>query len=153
VDPHLERLFEHMAWADRQLLDALAALDAPSAPMLRLLNHLLGAEQLWLRRVRGEDCAQVPVWPTLSLEACRALAEATGAGFQAFVAAADADQLAARVDYRTSRGQAVTSTLRDMLNQVVLHGCHHRGQIACLMRQEGFEPVGVDYILFTRAQG
>ena len=40
--------------------------------------------------------------------------------------------------------------MEDMLLQVVLHGCYHRGQVALVVRGAGAEPSPTDYIAFVR---
>jgi uncharacterized damage-inducible protein DinB len=150
MHPHLDRLFDHMEWADRLVLDGIQRSGEPSEPILRILGHLFGAERIWLMRVRGEDPGQLQVWPTHTLAQCRALAEGSLAGFREVLGRATPESLAAPVAYRTSKGQPLESSLENILLHVALHGAHHRGQIALLTRREGQEPVGTDYITFTR---
>jgi len=152
-DPHLHRLYQHLAWADRQALDALRRAPAAPAPALRLLAHLLSAERIWLGRIRREPGPPPPVWPdTLSLDRCEALLAENHAGFQAVLDSAGAADLAAPVTYRTSKGEPFSTALRDILLHVALHGAHHRGQIALLLRLEGLAPAGTDLILFVRQE-
>jgi uncharacterized damage-inducible protein DinB len=145
----LPRLLEHLAWADGRVLEALRAAADPPAEALELFAHVLGAERVWLARLR-EEASPVAVWPALSLEQCGALSAEVVAGLRALVAAAGPEQLARPVPYRNSAGRAFTSTVEEMLLQVVLHGCYHRGQIALLLRQHGGEPATSDFIAFAR---
>jgi uncharacterized damage-inducible protein DinB len=57
------------------------------------------------------------------------------------------------VAYRTSRGEPFTTRLEDILAHVVLHGAHHRGQIALRVREAGGDPAGTDYITYVRRAG
>ncbi len=153
MDTQLDRLYQHLAWADRLLLGALAKAVEPPEQVLRLLGHLLGAERIWLKRVRSEDSTQDTVWPALSLAQCGPVAVATSTGFQDFLRTATASQLAAPITYRTTKGQPMESILSDILLHVALHGAYHRGQIAALLRREGLEPISTDFITFARVQG
>ena len=146
----LDRLYDHLAWADSRVLDALEKAGAPSAPVLRLLGHLFSAERIWLMRIRRLDTSPVAVWSELSLAQCRAAAFESAAGFREVIRNATPDQLAGLMAYRTSSGQPMESRLEDILLHVALHGSYHRGQIAALLRREGLEPVGTDFITFTR---
>jgi uncharacterized damage-inducible protein DinB len=148
---HLNRLFEHLAWADGLLLDALAKAGEPPEPVLRLLGHLLGAERIWLARVRGEDTSGMQVWPALTPAQCRTVAGEAQAGFREILRTASPGRLGATIAYRTSKGQPMESSLEDILLHVALHGTYHRGQIAALMRREGLEPASTDFILFARS--
>ena len=153
MDASLNRLYEHLAWADSLLLDALEALGDPPEEAMRLLGHLFGAERIWLMRIRGEDSSVQSVWPRLSLVQCRALAEEARAGFRDILQGATAGRLAAPIAYRNAKGQPFESSLGDILLHIALHGAHHRGQIAALLRREGREPAATDFILFSRLGG
>ena len=145
----LERLFAHLRWADGRTQAALRAAQAPPAKALELYAHILGAEHVWLARLRQEP-AKVAVWPTCNLDACCELADANHAEFAALLAALDSAALDGEVPYTNSAGLGFHSTRFDMLLHVALHGCYHRGQVALLLRQSGAEPQPTDYIAFVR---
>jgi uncharacterized damage-inducible protein DinB len=144
-------LMDHAAWADAQALAAIASIDIARperAQAARLYAHLAGAEHIWLSRLEG--CRPMhPVWPELSLEAAAALARESLAGLRA-LADASPDALARDIEYQTTTGQLFRSTAADILSQVALHGCYHRGQIALLTRQGGGAPLATDYIVYAR---
>jgi uncharacterized damage-inducible protein DinB len=150
----LAHLFEHLAWADREVLAALERAPSPPAEALRLLSHLLAAERVWLGRIRGESEGLPAVWPEpASLAQAAARLEENRAGYRALMATLEAPDLDRPVAYRSSRGEPFTTRLEDILAQVVLHGAHHRGQIALLVREAGGAPAGTDYITFVRQAG
>jgi uncharacterized damage-inducible protein DinB len=153
MNSHLDRLYDHLAWADNRVLEALEKAGEPSEAALRLLGHLFSAERIWLMRIRHEDTSSVAVWSTLSLAECRTVAEESKAGFQEIIQNSTEDQLAASISYRTSKGQPFQSSLEDILLHVALHGAYHRGQIAALLRHEGLEPTNTDFITFSRPAG
>ncbi|MEP7325579.1 MAG: DinB family protein [Gemmatimonadota bacterium] len=146
---YIERLFAHLAWADAAVLQALEATPATAERWLELFGHILGAEQVWLARLKGIPPV-VAVWPVLTLAECRRLADENGKECAAYVAAlvpADRDR---SVRYTNSAGQEFTSTVADILLHVCLHGSYHRGQIATGMRAGGQTPAPTDYIGFIR---
>ncbi len=146
---HLLRLYDHLAWANQQVLSGLEAL-APVPPRaLELFNHVLAAENVWLSRILGEP-PQVAVWPQLELAECARLAAANQQGFASLLEPAKADDLAREVAYQNSAGQAFRSRISDILLHVVLHGMYHRGQIAIILRDAGLTPTPIDYIAFVR---
>jgi uncharacterized damage-inducible protein DinB len=149
TDRQLSKLLDHLQWADARVLDSLRAMPHPDARALELYAHVLGAEHAWLSRITKRP-AREAVWPSLSLEAMVALAAENVAGLRSLVAARSARQLQQRVPYTNSAGVRFESTVEDMLLQVVLHGCYHRGQIALLVRGAGGEPAPTDYIAFAR---
>lgn len=149
VDRQLSKLLDHLRWADLRVLDSLRAMPHPDARALELYAHVLGAEHVWLSRIM-ERAPRVAVWPSLTLEPAAVLAAENEAGLRALVATRSPEALQRRVAYTNSTGVSFESTLEDMLLQVVLHGCYHRGQIAMLVRGAGGEPAPTDYIAFIR---
>lgn len=148
----LARLFQHLAWADAAVRDALAA-RPPGSPAgeraLRIFGHVLGAEQVWLARLRGVP-SPVPVWPTLDLAGAAMLTERTAADLLAYVEGTNPDELAREMAYTNSAGREFRSRVDDIFLHVALHGSYHRGQIALLVRESGGEPASTDYIGFVR---
>ena len=145
------RLWQHCAWADVALLAALreAPDAAATAAAWREYAHVLGAEAVWLARLRGEP-QRVAVWPDVDREQVAALADATHGGYAAYVARLDAAELGRRVAYTNSAGQAFESEAVDILLQVMLHGQYHRGRMNLLLRQADAAPAPVDYIAYVR---
>jgi uncharacterized damage-inducible protein DinB len=90
------------------------------------------------------------VWPDITLERAAALAAENAAGLRALLESRSTDELQRKVAYSNSAGAAFESTVEDMLLQVVLHGCYHRGQVAMVVRGAGGEPAPTDYIAFVR---
>ncbi len=60
------------------------------------------------------------------------------------------DDLASDCRYTNLKGDAWTSTVFDILKQVILHAAHHRGQISLEIRHTGSVPAAVDYIPAVR---
>jgi uncharacterized damage-inducible protein DinB len=146
---HLAKLLEHMAWADARLLDGLRAEPRVDADVLELYAHVLGAEHVWLARLRQRP-AEVAVWPTLTLDECAALSARNIDEYRAFLASLGPGDPGREVPYRNSAGDAFRSTVEDILLQVALHGSYHRGQIARAVRLSGGTPTPTDYIAWVR---
>ena len=145
----LQKLFEHIAWADDQVLRALRDAPGSESRALSYFAHILGAESVWLARVRGEP-PRLAVWPTLSLDECAEMVAEHRVAFVSVVADADARTLQRDVSYVNSAGRAFTSTLEDILIHVALHGTYHRGQVSIFMRDSGGVPAPTDYIAMAR---
>lgn len=146
---YFQRLVAHLRWADQRVLTSLRGAHVPSGRPLELYAHVLGAEHVWLARLRGDRPVH-PVWPALTLDECAALAEETHEGLAAFVTALPASDFAREVAYTNSAGRSFRSRIDDILTQLLTHGCYHRGQIALLVRDAGGEPQPTDYIAFVR---
>ena len=55
-----------------------------------------------------------------------------------------------RAAYKTSEGVAHENTYRELLTHVLFHSSIHRGNIILKLREEGFAPPKIDYIIFLR---
>jgi uncharacterized damage-inducible protein DinB len=90
------------------------------------------------------------VWPEFSVAKSRDLAARHADLFERLLVDNDDAALARLVDYRNSAGRAFKNSVGDIVTHVAMHGSHHRGQIARLLRQAGQEPPYTDYIQFAR---
>ena len=69
---YLTRELKYNAWANIECLNSLkTAANAPSQS-LRLMAHIVGAENLWLCRLTKQD-SSIPVWPEWSVEECETI--------------------------------------------------------------------------------
>lgn len=147
----LERLLDHVEWADRRALEATR--EADDARARTRLAHLLAAETVWLRRLETGDSSGLEIWPELSIEECeRRLAENV-AGYRAFLEELTEEELDRVVTYQNSKGVEFHTPVDEILLHVFLHGSYHRGQVAMRIRDGGHEPVNTDYITFVRTHG
>jgi uncharacterized damage-inducible protein DinB len=145
----LNRLFEHMTWADKRTLKALRSMPEPPSQAVDLYSHLLAAEHVWLCRIENR-IAGYDIWPKLSLADCEQLASRNHGEFAALLGRSNDEALRAPIEYANSSGKRFSTALRDILLHVTHHGMYHRGQVALLVRAAGGKPVATDFIAFVR---
>ena len=145
---HLRDLFQYDDWANGRTLGALR--DQPSDKSRRILAHILITKQEYFERLSGKDSTGFDFWPDLSLDECGKLADSTHASYLSVIENAEESVLETTATYKTSQGVPYTDTYRDLLTHVLLHSSIHRGNIVIKMREEGFEPPKIDYIIFLR---
>lgn len=75
------RLYDHLYWADRKVLESLRSARNAPARAVELYGHVLGAEHVWLARIHGTPAA-VAVWPLLTLEQCDEIAGVNRESFE-----------------------------------------------------------------------
>lgn len=146
---HFKSLFDHCAWANRLTLDSLSACPPAQSEGTPLIAHVLAAEHIWLSRLQGREPA-LQTWPSLSLEECHPLAGEVEEGWTEYLTRMRVEDLKTEIDYRTSRGDLFRNRVVDVLMHVVIHGGHHRGQIAQLVSRVGGKAAAGDYILYER---
>jgi uncharacterized damage-inducible protein DinB len=52
--------------------------------------------------------------------------------------------------YNNYVGDPYINNVEQIMIHLVNHGTYHRGQIAILLRQKGFEPINTDFITYDR---
>ena len=148
---HLRHLFEYDNWANRLTIQALDG--AMSDKARRVLAHLLITQQEYFERLYGKDSTGFDFWPDLDLSQCRDLAAGISENFALLLQASDESVLERIASYKTSEGSPHSNTFRELLTHVLLHSSIHRGNIVLKMREDGFEPPKIDYILYLRGDG
>ncbi|MBI4499897.1 MAG: damage-inducible protein DinB [Gemmatimonadetes bacterium] len=144
----LNRLLAHLCWADGAVLESFRSA-LPSARTLEIYAHILGAEHVWLSRLRQVKPRHV-VWPTLDVAQCAVLVGENRDGYRDYLKGLNDSMLGSEVAYVNSAGQPFRSRVDDILLHVALHGSYHRGQVALLVRDAGAKPAPTDYIGFVR---
>ncbi len=143
---NLERLFQYDGWANREVVSRLREAGSPESS-LRLLNHIVGAQWLWIARLNQEQ-AKTGVWPAMSLDEIASDLDRLREVWRSVLQRIDATT---SIDYRNTKGQPWTSRVEDVLMHVIIHSAYHRGQIATVVRQGGNTPAYTDYIQATRS--
>lgn len=145
---HLRHLFAYNDWANRRLIVSLK--EAESEKSRKILTHLLITEKEYYERLFGKDSTGFDFWPELSMDECGDLARETAESFEKLLRRFDEDGLSLNVQYKTSEGIEYENTFREMLTHVLLHSSIHRGNIMLKLREDGFEPPKIDYIIYLR---
>ena len=147
------RMFAYDDWANRECLAAMRAVGSVSADTVGRMAHILSAQKLWLERILRQP-QSMPVWPTLTIEDCMALADEMSSAWQNHLTRL-ANRFAPgslddKVEYRNSKGEPWSSRVGNILTHVLFHSAYHRGQIALQMRSSGVEPAYTDFIHAVR---
>lgn len=141
-----ERLFQYEHWANGEEVKRLREIGSPPERAVRLLAHIVGAEWLWIARLRGEK-GKMPVWPEMSVDDCDREIRALEPAWRDYLRGASLDST---IEYKNTKGEPWRSRVSDVLLHVVFHGTYHRGQMAIVLRDRGAEPAYTDYIHCTR---
>jgi uncharacterized damage-inducible protein DinB len=142
---YLRQQFVYDHWANREVVSALEGANHPSPRPLQWLAHVLSAERLWLQRLQGQ-AQTYPVWPDFTLAQCKLETEELGRLWQSYLSTLSEDDLAITIAYQNSKGESWTNRTSDVLQHVILHSVHHRGQIVADLRASGYDPPYLDFI-------
>ena len=154
----LVTLYEYGSWANRNLFSAIAQLTpdqfvqhvAGSYGSVRnTLVHAMSAEWGWLDRCGGH--ARGPKLNPDDYPTSQSVSEQWNAieGFirEFFTGLTDADLLRP-IAWALPGGPPRSTPLGALLQHAALHGVHHRGQVAVLLRELGAVPGNYDFILY-----
>lgn len=156
-------LAAYQLWADRRLLEAIAALPpgtvdkevASSFPTLRAtFEHLLWAGRTWLRRLEmQEGQRQAQDFEGGFAELSAALV-AVDEHLAAWTSARDPSFFEQPVAYYNSQKQYFRMPVWQCLMQLFNHETYHRGQVVTMLHQLGVTTIpATDYIIFKRSPG
>lgn len=141
----LRNLFRYKAWANDELLTALAKLGAES-PITQLaikaLSHTYVVDRIFAAHLRRQNhaytSANLSEMPTL--EELSADIRASDREYVDYVSTLDGDPSADRIDFTFTDGAPGRMSRAEMLMHVITHGVGHRGQVSALMLLNSLVP-------------
>lgn len=144
----LHSLFRYKAWADGELLDALATLDPQLHPeahhnALRIFNHIHVVDAIFKANLLGErhgfSATNTPETPTLAM--LRSAISKLDAWYLDYVASLSPhDDAEVRLSFNFVDGDKGQMSREEMLLHLVTHGGYHRGAIGRILVQCGITP-------------
>ena len=156
----IKRQYAYSQWATARLLSATENLSSNElhkqygtsfGSLHGTLDHLYGAERVWLDRWKGSSPTARPSVGATARPVDFALAwQKIWTEQSEFLGALSEQSLDEELAYRDLRGVAAQANMGDVLFQVANHATYHRGQIASLLRQSGINPPATDFLVFAR---
>ena len=140
----LQNLFRYKAWANDELLTALAGPGASpiTGLAIKALSHTHVVDQIFAAHMTRQShtytSANLSALPTL--EELSADIRRSDREYIDYVSTLDRDQLAERIDFTFTDGAAGAMTREEMLMHVITHGIGHRGQVSALMLLNSIQP-------------
>ncbi|MBX2969112.1 MAG: DinB family protein [Cyclobacteriaceae bacterium] len=142
------KLYRYNAWANSRVLGALAQQKVTDDKILTLMSHVMAAQLLWLHRILGLPAPDVELWKKYSLERLQQLSEEGSSRWLEFIE--DQDDFNRQLRYHNYVGHSFENNIEHIMIHTVNHATYHRGQVALLMRERGYEPVNTDFITYDR---
>ncbi|WP_254608585.1 DinB family protein [Burkholderia lata] len=138
----LSRMLRYQAWANDEMLAAIAGLDAVQHAderhlALRLMNHCLVVNRIFAAHLSGERHGFVSdnTPDTPEPDALRAAFATLDRWYHDYAEAATPGMLAESIPFAFTDGDNGYMTREEMLIHVVTHGGYHRGEAGRLMIQ------------------
>jgi uncharacterized damage-inducible protein DinB len=140
--------YQYNAWANRKVISCLEEQSVADEKILSIFGHLMAANFIWLNRILGLPKSEYKLWGEYDLKTLRLMVEEADKKWMDFL---NGNEEFNRVlKYHNYVGNYFENNVEQIMIHLVNHGTYHRGQIAVLLRQKGFEPVNTDYITYDR---
>jgi uncharacterized damage-inducible protein DinB len=165
MKPHFAMMAGYNAWCNERIYDVAAQLSdgdyrADRGAFFKsvhgTLNHLLVADQIWLKRFSGRGDAPNRL-DAILFENLDDLWDARHREDERIIAYIDSlseADLGGRIRYKTITNPVeIEQPLAPALIHFFNHQTHHRGQVHCLLTGFGLEAPSLDLILFQRKSG
>ena len=159
------KLLDYHAWANERIFECLAQLpqDACDAKLTSVfpsvaetLAHMYLFDRLWLavlEEIPNSDIfPQLPVWSAeaqgkTAEELRRKFADVAGM-YRAWVERTPDPEREIAIE--PPHYGKMDTRLSEIVRHVANHGTYHRGNIAAMLRQQGYEGIATDYIFYLR---
>jgi len=154
----LEQLFDYSYWANGKLFAVLTQLTPEqfTQPIVgsyesirNTLVHVLSAEWGWLDRCGGRARGaklNPDDYPTME-SVVDAWTRVEGY-VREFLSQLEDDDLARRVEFTLGSSAPCSMAIGELLQHAFVHGAHHRGQLALLLRVLGYAPGNFDMLFY-----
>lgn len=141
----LPHLFQYKAWANDELLTALAKLDRDAMVVklaIKALSHTYVVDRIFAAHLRRNDhaytSANLSDMPTL--EDLSADIRTSDREYVDYVSTLDRGQLAEQIDFAFTDGAPGRMSREEILMHVITHGVGHRGQVSAVMLLNSLPP-------------
>ncbi len=140
-------MINHEHWANQIIIEQLIALESIPDKVQKLMNHILGAQSIWISRIKGTE-AELSVWPELHSSNWDEYSDHHQTELLHIVK--NDDLLHSEVSYKNTAGKGYTNKVNELILHLCLHSQYHRGQIVTLTRDLIEAPASTDMISFLR---
>ena len=160
----IHNLYDYNYWANHRILGVVETLTieqftkdlgSSHGGVHGTLVHIMGAEEIWLKRWKGESpsnfysAADFPTFDVLSNH--WEMVEMEMMGF-CHMLKSDREILKV-ISYRDLKGNSYSQPLDKLMQHLANHSTYHRGQVVTMLRQLGVKPIGTDLVTYYREKG
>lgn len=136
----MKNQFHYKAWANAEILGALALVDASLHPAertqaIRLMNHTYVVDRIFAAHLSGKthpfNATNTPETPTL--DDLRESISRSDTWFQEYVSSVEGSALDETIAFTFTDGKSGSMTRGEMLFHVLAHGTYHRGNVGMVL--------------------
>jgi uncharacterized damage-inducible protein DinB len=151
-------LFDYNYWANHRILDVIGRLSPEEftkvvagghGSVRNTMVHVLSTEWGWLSRCGGHtrgtklDASDYPTVESLKKDWNK-----VENYMRDFLSDLKDEDLNTIIEYSGKEGKKRSMPLGELLHHSIIHGAHHRGQVAVLLRELGYAPKNFDILFY-----
>ncbi len=140
--------YQYNAWANRRVVSCLELHMITDEKILTVFGHLMAANFIWLHRIKDLPKSKYALWGKYDLTELKKMVEEADDLWMSYIQ--ENENFDRVMKYRNYVGDYYENNVQQIMIHLVNHGTYHRGQLAMLLRQKGFEPVNTDFITYDR---
>lgn len=145
---YFQKLYRYNEWANRRVLGAIEKQNVTHEKILSIFSHQLVANFLWLHRIKGLPPPDLELWNTYPVERLRQMVDDGSRLWLEYIDATD--NFNRILKYKNYVNDYYENNVEHIMMHLVNHGSYHRGQVALLLRENGYEPINTDFITYDR---
>jgi len=145
------RMFNYDSHANRQIIE-LVLQHPEKAEAVKLMAHLLSAQNIWLNRCKGFPIPAGALWPDWPATDLPGMIDENGQAWVNYLATLQPGDFEKIISYKNTKGIPFNHRLSDILTHVINHGTHHRAQAGQHLKTAGVTLPITDYIFYVREQ-
>ena len=146
---HFIHLFKYNDWATKQAAQSIIKYGFREEKLSQLLSHIINAQKIWLNRLLGREVIISP-WDIQTIEENENQSIEITAKWINYLEGLTEKELEKRVDYKNTKKEKYSSSIKDITMHVINHSTYHRAQIAQIVGAKGGTPAITDYIFYQR---
>lgn len=154
---HFDMLFQYKAWADKEILSAIANVDTAAYKdkrhlMIRLMNHIYVVDQIFIANIQGipHRYTALNTVETPPLEVLSDAFAISDNHYIEYLHSLVEQQLDEMINFKFVDGGKGAMSRKEMFSHVEHHGAYHRGAVGWLLSECEVTPPKDVLTLFLR---
>jgi uncharacterized damage-inducible protein DinB len=140
--------YSYNAWANRRVIGSLERQAVIDEKIISVMGHLVSANFIWLNRIKDLPKSKYELWGTYDVRGLKRMVDEADDQWMSFIR--DNENFDRILKYKNYVGDYYENNVQQIMIHLVNHGSYHRGQVAMLLRQKGYEPINTDFITYDR---
>lgn len=133
---------DQAVWANQRWMAFVYGRPEPDVRPRELLSHIMLSERVWFERVEGRPDATAGTFPLLGESELRRGFAENAEVYRRLIRTRLEDD----TPFRRASGVEYHARVRDVIQHLITHGYHHRGQLAAYYARSGVAYPSTDHI-------